>query len=64
LTGGLDVRRRAHPIKTGRGLHNCTSAGSFATDDLNALLMLLRDNLAIASARRGDEIVLSSTATF
>ncbi len=38
--------------------------GFIRADDLDAFLALLRNNLAINSERRGEEIVLSSTATF
>jgi len=37
--------------------------GLIRADDLEAFLDLLRKNLAVNSERRGDEIVLSSTAT-
>ena len=37
--------------------------GFIRADDLDAFLALLRNNLAVNSERRGDEIILSSTAT-
>ncbi|GAM97014.1 iron siderophore sensor protein [alpha proteobacterium U9-1i] len=38
--------------------------GLLRANDLEAFLDLLRDNLAVKAERRGDEIVLSSAATF
>jgi transmembrane sensor len=37
--------------------------GLIRADDLDAFLALLRDNLAVNSERRGDDIILSSTTT-
>ena len=44
-------------------LANLRVGGLIRADDLDAFLALLRNNLAINSERRGDEIMLTTTAT-